>query len=75
MNQTIGIVGGGPAGMFCALWLKQLGFLPIIIERSQRLGGLRQLSLFNNTSYLGLIGKKAIEIAEQLEQHIVDNMN
>ncbi|MGK7901670.1 MAG: NAD(P)/FAD-dependent oxidoreductase [Hormoscilla sp.] len=75
MNEIIGIVGGGPAGMSCALWLKNLGFLPMIVEKNQRLGGLQQLSLFDNKWYLGAIGKKGVEIAEQLDKHIkVENI-
>ncbi|MGD1698426.1 NAD(P)-binding protein [Dapis sp. BLCC M229] len=70
MKKTIGIIGGGPPGMSCALWLKYLGFSPIIIERKQRLGGLQQLSNFQNVWYLGLIEKTGYEIAEQFRQHI-----
>lgn len=70
MKKTIGIIGGGPAGMSCALWLKYLGFSPIIIEKKQQLGGLQQVSNFQNVWYLGLIEKTGYEIAEQFRQHI-----
>ncbi len=70
MKKTIGIIGGGPAGMSCALWLKYLGFYPIIIEKKQQLGGLQQVSNFQNVWYLGLIEKTGYEIAEQFRQHI-----
>ena len=70
MNATIVILGGGPAGLSCALWLKHLGFSPIIVEKQTRLGGLQQLSYFHNSWYLGLMGKTGREIAEQLEEHI-----
>ncbi|MDJ1185685.1 NAD(P)/FAD-dependent oxidoreductase [Roseofilum casamattae] len=70
MNATIVILGGGPAGLSCALWLKHLGFSPIIVEKQTRLGGLQRLSFFYNSWYLGLMGKTGIEIADQLEQHI-----
>ena len=53
MKKTIGIIGGRPAGMSCALWLKYLGFSPIIIEKKEQLGGLQQLSNFQNVWYLG----------------------
>jgi len=39
MNEIIGIFGGGPAGMSCALWLKNLGVFPMRVEKNQRLGG------------------------------------
>ncbi|MGK7918689.1 MAG: NAD(P)/FAD-dependent oxidoreductase [Trichodesmium sp.] len=56
--------------MSCALWLKYLGFSPIIIEKKQQLGGLQQVSNFQNVWYLGLIEKTGYEIAEQFRQHI-----
>ncbi len=70
MNKTIGIIGGGPASMSCALWLKYLGFSPIIIEKKQQLGGLQQVSNFQNVWYLELAEKTGYEIAEQFRQHI-----
>lgn len=72
MNEVIGIVGGGPAGMSCALWLKNLGFLPTILEQNQQLGGLQKLSPFTNKWYLGLPGQTGIEIGDRLSQHIKD---
>ncbi|HBE19486.1 MAG TPA: NAD(P)/FAD-dependent oxidoreductase [Cyanobacteria bacterium UBA11149] len=70
MNRIIAIIGGGPAGMSSALWLKYLGFSVIIIEERPQLGGLQQLSHFQNVWYLGLQGRTGYEIAEQFRQHI-----
>ena len=56
-KKTIGIIGWGPAGMSGTLWLKYLGFDPIIIEKKQQLGGLQQVSNFQNVYFLGLFGK------------------
>ncbi|MFM8314948.1 MAG: NAD(P)-binding protein, partial [Deltaproteobacteria bacterium] len=47
------IVGGGPAGCSCALWLKHLGLKPLLIERSHRLGGLQNDSPYPNIWILG----------------------
>lgn len=33
--RTVGIVGAGPAGLSCALWLKNLGFQPYVIESAK----------------------------------------
>lgn len=43
------IVGAGPAGVSCALWLKQLGFRPILIEKNACCGGLQLQNPFTNT--------------------------
>lgn len=34
------IVGGGPAGASCAIWLACLGLAPLLVEAGERLGGL-----------------------------------
>lgn len=41
--KSIAIIGGGPAGMKCALWLKERGHRPVIFEKSGELGGLIKL--------------------------------
>ena len=35
MPQKVVVIGGGPAGLFCALRLIDRGFLPIIVERGE----------------------------------------
>jgi thioredoxin reductase (NADPH) len=42
------IVGGGPAGATCALWLKMLGHHPMLIEKRRTLGGLQADSPYPN---------------------------
>ena len=39
MKENILIIGGGAAGMEAATQLKKLGLTPIIIEKSDALGG------------------------------------
>src|SRR5690625_7421948 len=34
------IVGAGPAGVSCAVWLARLGFRPVLLEARDRVGGL-----------------------------------
>ncbi|NER19578.1 MAG: NAD(P)/FAD-dependent oxidoreductase [Symploca sp. SIO1C2] len=70
-HKTVAVIGGGPAGMSCALWLKQLGLFPILIEKDQKLGGLQQASHFQNVWYLGLSGHTGYELADIFQQHIV----
>jgi thioredoxin reductase (NADPH) len=47
MFDTI-IIGGGPAGATCALWLKMLGHHPMLIEKRAMLGGLQADSPYPN---------------------------
>lgn len=37
--KKIAVIGGGPAGMKCAMWLKERGHTPVIFEASNALGG------------------------------------
>lgn len=49
MNATIYdavIIGAGPAGASCAVWLSLLGFKPVIIDRANEVGGLSALNPF-----------------------------
>src|SRR5262252_10600447 len=64
------IVGGGPAGMSCALWLKNYGLRPIIIERAAALGGMARLSPYPNDGLLGRPGATARENAAEFARHI-----
>jgi thioredoxin reductase (NADPH) len=41
---VVPIIGGGPAGMSCALWLHNYGLHPVIIEKEPALGGMARLS-------------------------------
>ena len=50
------IIGGGPAGMSCALWLHNYGMHPVIIEKEGALGGMARLSPYPNEWLLGLAG-------------------
>src|SRR5215510_8788479 len=72
MSQTpdIPIIGGGPAGMSCALWLANYGLKPIIIERAAALGGMARLSPYPNDGLLGRPGATARENAAEFARHI-----
>ena len=69
MNKTVAILGGGPAGLSCALWLKQLGLAPVVLERSSQVGGIQRSSNYINNYYLGVAGRTGREVAEQFVQH------
>jgi thioredoxin reductase len=69
MNKTVAILGGGPAGLTCALWLKQLGLTPVVLERLPQAGGIQRTSHYVNGYYLGLAGNTGREVAEQFVRH------
>lgn len=70
-NYTAAIIGGGPAGCQCALWLKMMGMQPIIIESSDHLGGLQSLSPYENQWIAGLIGVSGRDLAARIQSHIL----
>lgn len=64
------IIGGGPAGAQCALWLKMLGHHPVIIEQSDVLGGLQALSPYQNHWIVGLRHQSGKALAAEITAHI-----
>ncbi len=70
-NSRVLIIGGGVAGMSCALWLKQLGLLPEIIEKNASLGGQLQDIDRINRWVLGFKGLTSQELAQQYSNHII----
>jgi thioredoxin reductase (NADPH) len=64
------IIGGGPAGCSCALWLKHLGLKPLIIEKSDRLGGLQNESPYPNIWILGQSYRNGRAFAASVEKQI-----
>lgn len=69
-NQTVIIIGGGPAGMSCALWLKNAGLNPIIVEKLDALGGMQARSSASNTWLLGWQSCLGKDVAAQFGKHI-----
>lgn len=69
MTSKVIIIGGGPAGVACAVAIKHLGIEPLIIEK-HKIGGLvRNANLVENYSLLekNITGKM---LAKKLEQKI-----
>ena len=61
--KTIAVIGGGPAGMKCAVYLKDRGHNPVVFEASDHLGGLIRLSDYlpskvNYTEFLDALEKQ-----------------
>jgi len=78
MSQTprVPIIGGGPAGMSCALWLHNYGLGPIVIEQAAELGGMARADPYPNPWLLGRPGalgrENAADFARHLEQLAVE---
>ncbi len=71
-KSRVVIIGGGVAGMSCALWLKQLGLAPEIIERNTSLGGELQNIDRINRWVLGFQGLSSQELAKHYSNHIIE---
>jgi thioredoxin reductase len=66
------ILGGGPAGASCALWLKQTGHEPCIIERRSSLGGIQNDSPYLNNWIAGTTGMTGIDYARSIDRQVRD---
>ncbi len=64
------IIGGGPAGSSCALWLKMLGYKPCILEIRSRLGGLQNESPYPNQWIAVLPGFIGQQVAASIQENI-----
>jgi thioredoxin reductase len=69
-TAAVPIIGGGPAGMSCALWLHNYGLRPIIIEQEPALGGMARRSPYPNDWLLGRPDETARDSARAFASHI-----
>lgn len=65
MHDSV-IVGGGPAGASCALWLARLGLTPLLVEASGRLGGLSSDNPFADDWIAVLPGMTGRQVAANI---------
>lgn len=56
--------------MSAALWLKHLGFSPILFEPSKQLGGMQQLNFLRNEWVLGQMGFTGPELCAKFADHM-----
>ncbi len=69
VKAQVVIVGGGPAGVACNIWLYQLGVDAILIESAEQLGGLQKLSPYLNSWAPGFRHMTGQDIARSLHEH------
>jgi thioredoxin reductase len=60
------IVGAGPAGVSCAIWLARLGFFPAVVEAAPEVGGLCRANPYYDIWNACLPGMTGPEVAGQL---------
>lgn len=66
------IIGGGPAGASCAIWLKMLGFRPCIVERRPALGGLQNDNPYPNKWIASVLDRTGFELAADIHRHVME---
>lgn len=69
-SSPILIVGAGPAGLSCALWLHKLGLQPRVIDRAAIAGGLMNRNTLPNDWVLGHEGQTGPSLAARFASHI-----
>lgn len=65
------IIGGGPAGVSCALWLKQLGFKPALVEKRDRCGGLQLANPYTNTWIATSVNVHGADVANAMHENML----
>jgi len=60
------IVGAGPAGVSCAVWLARLGFAPLLLEAGGQVGGLCRQHAFRDDWNASLPGRTGPQVADNL---------
>lgn len=69
-DVRVAVIGAGPAGLSAALWLKNLGFTPVVIEKLSATGGMQNFNFLTNDWVLGQVGATGVDIAKNFDQHI-----
>ncbi len=64
MSADAIIIGAGPAGASCALWLAKLGFSPLLVDARPSAGGLLNESPFRNDWIVTQPGVTGHDLAE-----------
>lgn len=68
-SRCIAILGAGPAGLSAALWLRNLGFEPRVLDASAHAGGLQNLNYLGNDWVLGQMGQTGPMLATRFVEH------
>lgn len=66
------IIGGGPAGASCAIWLKMLGFRPVIVEQRPAIGGLQNDNPYPNQWIASVVDHTGYQVAGDMHRHVME---
>lgn len=69
VRQCVAILGAGPAGLSAALWLRNLGFDPRVLDAADHAGGLQNLNFLANEWVLGQPGLTGPALAARFVEH------
>jgi thioredoxin reductase len=69
-TRSIVILGAGPAGLSAALWLRNFGFEPRVVEVAAQAGGLQNLNFLANDWVLGQPGQTGPSLARRFVDHV-----
>ncbi len=64
------VVGAGPAGASCAVWLRHLGFKPLLIEASDRIGGLAARNPFDDIWTVTSPHQTGVQVAQHMAEQV-----
>lgn len=64
------VVGGGPAGASCAVWLARLGLSPLLLESADTLGGLASGNPFQDNWIAVLPGLTGREVGANIARSV-----
>ncbi|OZI68750.1 NAD(P)/FAD-dependent oxidoreductase [Bordetella genomosp. 1] len=64
------IIGAGPAGASCAIWLARLGLAPLLVEAGDQVGGLTHDNPFADDWIVALPGKTGQEVAANIAESV-----
>lgn len=69
-KKKIAVIGGGPGGVKCALWLKERGHEPVIYEKAASLGG--QVRHAGQTRFKWKLERYLGYLRHQVEKHGIE---
>lgn len=70
VRSKIAIIGAGPAGLSCALWLSNMGCRPILLERAPHAGGMLRFNHHSNDWLLGFPDTTGHAIKDRFLSHL-----